>query len=272
MARNFTRASSHRVGLPEPLLQASQISVSAWVRHTQALSGTNEFFTVFSLAPFTTTATRAFFLDVRRLSTINRVNMGWTQSTSERAYFHDITLTTNQWYHLTATVNWTTDPDTCAIYIDGSSVALTNSGGTNSTPDTTGGTPFGWIGALAQGTSLGFPTDHWPGDIAEVAYWSAALTAGEAAALAVGASPSLIRPGSLVDYYPLLGGVNGRVRGTATNSGTVDAAHPPRVFYPRRALRLSEAAAPPPPPPPSSGIPQAPASGVTFAPAGLLIR
>lgn len=43
------------------------------------------------------------------------------------------------------------------------------------------------------------------GRIAEVAAWSAELTAGEVAALAAGHSPLTIRPGSLLAYYPLGG-------------------------------------------------------------------
>ncbi len=43
------------------------------------------------------------------------------------------------------------------------------------------------------------------GRIAEVAAWSAELTAAEVAALAAGHSPLTIRPGSLIAYYPLGG-------------------------------------------------------------------
>lgn len=42
------------------------------------------------------------------------------------------------------------------------------------------------------------------GDIAECAIWNVALSAGEIAAMSNGLSPILIRPESLVSYYPLV--------------------------------------------------------------------
>jgi len=42
------------------------------------------------------------------------------------------------------------------------------------------------------------------GDIAEIAYWTVALTASEAKSLSLGVSPLLVRPDSLLYYFPFV--------------------------------------------------------------------
>lgn len=48
------------------------------------------------------------------------------------------------------------------------------------------------------------PTEFFPGRIAEVGFWNAALTDAEINALARGVNPLRIRPGNLILYLPLL--------------------------------------------------------------------
>lgn len=45
---------------------------------------------------------------------------------------------------------------------------------------------------------------HLDGDIAEIAYWTVALTASEAKSLSLGVSPLLVRPDSLLYYFPFV--------------------------------------------------------------------
>jgi hypothetical protein len=52
---------------------------------------------------------------------------------------------------------------------------------------------------------LSLNTDYWNGRIAEVAVWTAAITAGEIAALARGTSPLRAHPAGLEVYWPLYG-------------------------------------------------------------------
>jgi hypothetical protein len=47
-------------------------------------------------------------------------------------------------------------------------------------------------------------TAFWAGSIAEVGVWSDALTDDEIGSLSVGASPSLVKPQSLISYIPLI--------------------------------------------------------------------
>lgn len=48
-------------------------------------------------------------------------------------------------------------------------------------------------------------TTHLTGAIAHAAFWSASLSSAEIASLATGTSPLLIRPASLIEYWPLRG-------------------------------------------------------------------
>lgn len=90
-----------------------------------------------------------------------------------------------------------------------------------------------WIGRHVS-NSLGLFFD---GRIAEVAIWSAALDDAEMAALGKGICPLLIRPTSLVGYWPVLGnlspeqdGWNSKFDMTLNNAPTK--ADHPRIYYP----------------------------------------
>lgn len=82
------------------------------------------------------------------------------------------------------------------------------------------------------------------GRIAEIAIWDVALTDDEVAALGRGFSPLLVRPASLIEYWPIIGRtspeINLRSGGpTLTNtSGTV--ADHPRIIMPRRRTVLAK--------------------------------
>lgn len=102
------------------------------------------------------------------------------------------------------------------------------------------------IGARYENTPA--ITDAFSGDIAEVGFWNVALTAGEVAALAKGVRPLLIRPASLVAYYPIMGRYSPEINLVDTTvmtvTGAAQSAHPLAV-YPRRrmARRFKPAAA-----------------------------
>ena len=91
------------------------------------------------------------------------------------------------------------------------------------------------------------PDRYVNGKLAEAAVWSAALTAPEVASLAKGYAPSMVRPGSLAFYLPMVRGLVGDVVGglQMTNNNTVTVAAHPRVIYPRRKqVVVASAAAP----------------------------
>lgn len=131
---------------------------------------------------------------------------------------------------------WSTSGNQIAAYIDGAQLGTDTANGTFST-------------ATANNFYLGAgvgPSTYFVGDQSEFAYWSVPLTAAEIAALHAGYSPLMVRPGSLIDYYPIFGesspeiGLKGN---TATVNGTAKVAHP-RVIQRRRTWTpYNEAAA-----------------------------
>lgn len=126
------------------------------------------------------------------------------------------------WHHALAVVASTTSR---TVYIDGGSAAT----------DTTSITPTG-----VDHLSIGYSADSTPfyGDttIAEVALWNVALSAEDAAMLAAGVSPLLVRPDALVSYFPLHDSSSTSMdvvgRYEATWTGTPAVADHPRVIYP----------------------------------------
>lgn len=61
------------------------------------------------------------------------------------------------------------------------------------------------FGRYYDGTTSG---QVWNGYLSDAAFYSVALSDADVAALKAGASPFLVRPASLVNYYPLAGNLN----------------------------------------------------------------
>ena len=89
---------------------------------------------------------------------------------------------------------------------------------------------------VGEGTTAAQPlAPAGTGDIAEAALWNVALTDAEVASLATGISPLLIRPTSLVGYWPLIGVIDPEPNLFSNASkmfiqGSLSAAAHPRVF------------------------------------------
>ena len=102
-----------------------------------------------------------------------------------------------------------------------------------------------------QHTGGGVFNDTFNGNLAEIALWSVALDAGELIALGKYFSPSLVRPQSLIAYYPLIGraspepDLTGKT-GDATVTNAAAIAHP-RIFMPRPKRIRQVFVAPPTP-------------------------
>ena len=129
----------------------------------------------------------------------------------------------NTWHHAAATF---TAVDNRAAYIDGGSKGT----------DTTSITPAG-LDATGIGVRVKSSNDtHFSGRIAEAAIWNVALSDAEVAALAKGFSPTLMRPDTLVGYWPLFGNDASELdrwenRFDMTVTGATKADHP-RIYYP----------------------------------------
>lgn len=147
-------------------------------------------------------------------------------------------------------------------------VGLVSSG----TANTFGGIYFNGTLAASSAASIGpsgvlsggnvgawlFNGLYHAGSIGHFAVWTVQLTAGEMTSLAAGATPTLIRPSSLIVYYPLWGvstteaDLSGNAQ-SGTCTGTTVVGDPPVGGYaPYLASNswVPAAAGPAPPPPP----------------------
>lgn len=146
---------------------------------------------------------------------------------------------TGVWQHLFVVF---TDATTCIAYIDGVS--------TGAYSDTTNTTPAGIdslsIGVLLRSSAVAF----YDGKGAETAIWSVALSALDVASLAAGYCPLLVRPQSLVAYWPMFGRQGATLGeeswvGAFPLTDTADcplADHPNRIIYPSRPRIIIPAA------------------------------
>lgn len=123
----------------------------------------------------------------------------------------------------------------CAVFASATSRAAYLDGGnkgTNATNHLPSGVNRSFVGTrILSGTRAFFLN----GMVAEAGIWDIALSDAEVAALATGLSPLLVRPESLVAYWPLWGSSDPEIDrvgglGLAVTGATADA-HP-RVFNP----------------------------------------
>lgn len=119
------------------------------------------------------------------------------------------------------------------------------------------GTSAAGLGVAAHGYMIGACTDinnvaiqFWPGQIADVAFWSAILTAQEISALVAGARPYSVRGKSITAWWPLTGlqspepDFSGN-KNNGTLTGTTPAFGPPIMqFTPRWPQSLLVSAGP----------------------------
>jgi len=132
----------------------------------------------------------------------------------------------NTWHHAAGVFTSSTSR---TVYLDGSSASNTDAITTTATPTETA---LGYVNGAGPA-----PIQYFSGRLGEWGLWSVSLTANEVTALARGASPLLVRPESLVAYWPLFGRASpepDRIGSyPLTLSGTAQSAHP-RIILPGR--------------------------------------
>ena len=214
MALSFVRTESDYLSKSAALFSGSSndynFSVSAWVkpasRHTGSIigsdagSGNAGRFAIFQ-------ATGYFNL---------RRSAGYISGTDQ------VSNDNTDWFHVLGTYQF----GSRALYVNGVSVATE---GSEISLDPTAGTTF-YIGRDHSGK-------YFNGVIAEAAAYSVYLSAGDIASLAAGFSPSMVRPESLIGYWPLGGAVSNDYadpfgQNTLTPTNTPAAADHPRIIYP----------------------------------------
>jgi hypothetical protein len=185
MARAFASASSQYLIHNAAVVTAEPFTMACWFQ--VAALGAAE--VVMSICTAASTPRHQIersvtnSLDVR---STDGVSAGVSAGTADEI------ASTNTWYHAAAVI---AAPNSRTSYLDGSAHT------TDTTSITVAGVSRTIIGARINST-IGA---YWNGRAAECAIWNAALDPPEIAALAKGFSPLLIRPTSLVAYWPLIG-------------------------------------------------------------------
>lgn len=179
MARTFVAASSQSLGYVGAPLTTVPLTLACWFKPASVAGGTNK-----SLVSLDDGAANEFLL--RSVASGGAVAAVANTGISTTAG----TQSNGVWGHAAAVFASSTSRTS---YLNGVAATVDT---TNVTPSGINGTHVGRLWAASQFAD---------GDIAEVAIWNVALSAADMAALALGISPSMIRPDALVFYAPLIG-------------------------------------------------------------------
>lgn len=205
MARNFNGTSA-RIHVSSAVVTATPYTMACWFRTTN-MTQVSALLTSSSVS--TQYSTLFFRGDVASDPIDILIEAGGAQNVARST----TGCTSGQWHHACGVF---TSAASRTVYLDGGSSA-TNTASSNPTLNQTE------IGAWRS-------SSWFSGDIAEVGFWNAALTAAEVASLAKGVTPALVRPQNLLPHLELIREVIDVRRGTAfTDVNTTAAAHP-RIY------------------------------------------
>lgn len=242
MALTFTAASSKYLRIASASITAAPLTMACWFYPTDFTN-----FQVLMSINNSGSSFNNFRLDFRGDAAGNKLSwLAWDAGAGPNGVDSTAGASgTSAWYHA------------AAVAASASSRTVYFNGG-NSAANTVSVTPSGLndteIGAYRFGSSA--PGSFFDGYMAEVAMWSAALTAAEVAKLASGVPCDQIRPANLVYYIPGIADILDR-KGTAwTNNNSVGfTAHPKQIWRPTLLRpRAPFTGTSPPPPPPSTYI------------------
>lgn len=234
MARNFTKASSHYLEHAAAVVSSMPLTMACWGRASSYTAEAAH--SLMAISRASGGVTDCYLLDVVNVSTLPGypVLRAWSGTgTGATGIYGTTTATAGTWFHA-ASVFASSTSRSCYLNAAKATTTVSQTGGAflNRTS----------IGRIAN--YKGTPINYWNGDIAEAGIWSAALTDGEVASLADGVSPLLVRPESLVAYWPLIGRdspESDRVGGFGmTVTGATAAAHP-RIYLPSSGLWIPTA-------------------------------
>ncbi len=215
MARTFN-GSSDKLGIDTALVTAEPLSFSAWVNTTS--NGLNTILATESLYP-------GNWANGWILFTNNFVVWAYTASGAAHAgsfAASTASISSGVWSH-------------CAAVFAAANDRRAYANGANKGTEATSRAVDSGVNKTRIGVRASSEIQYCTGTIAEAAAWNVALTDDEVAILAKGYSPLLVRPASLIAYWPLVGRYSTEISlksgfGLGV-TGTTVAAHP-RVFYP----------------------------------------
>lgn len=222
MARDFDGSSQYLYRTDSCGISAYPFTMSAWV-NADSFSTTPYFFQFGNSA----SATRRFGL---AFSTSGHLWASANSTSASRNWATSATLSTGVWGHCAGTFYGSVD---MYSYLNGVST------GTLTLTGTTGYETCNRTGlAVLPRSSF---SNYLNGRMAEAAIWNVQLTDDEIARLANGYSPLMVRPESLVAYWPLFGraGSSGDEEGwigatDLTQQSSPILADHPRIIYPSR--------------------------------------
>jgi hypothetical protein len=184
MARDFPGSAGNYLSLTNPVtaldLTAANISMSVWVK-LDSITGSR---------PFVAKRNGSGIQYLFRIKTGTGGKVSFFIGGSE--LLSAASLSTGVWTHLCVSKAGT-GANTTKLYINGS---LDSQANVSNPPDTNADFTLGFDSVEAA---------LLDGQMQDVAIWTAALTADEAAALAKGGSPQMIQRASLIAHYPMWG-------------------------------------------------------------------
>ena len=220
MARAFTIASSASIIAGSAPVTAAPLTLACWFK-ADDLTNNHTLVGLFKLNPGS--GSESFFLSASGATAGDPLQA--LTATSGDIYVSassSIGYSSGVWQHACGVYP---AANSRIIYLDGGNSGSEGSSVTPSGIDRTYMGAFHYIGGTIYSNC----------SVAEVGIWNIALSADDAASLAKGFSPLMVRPASLVAYYPLVGRYSPEIELKAGNNGTVSAATQadhPRVIYP----------------------------------------
>jgi hypothetical protein len=179
MARTFNGSSQYASGASAPASNVP-LTISAWCKHANASGGVDIIVDIFLDGD----DRQVLYINDQDIKAFTISSGGSAEATASAG------ASTTDWFHACGV--WTAINSRAAFLNGGSK-------GTDTTSLTTNTLTTVRAGA-SQGT-----TGFYEGTLAEIGVWNVALDDSEVASLAKGVSPLLIRPQSLVAYWPLFG-------------------------------------------------------------------
>lgn len=184
MARNFVRASSQYLINSSAAVSATPLTMCCWFFSADITN------IKILMAVGDTSANNQFYMFA---STTERIVGGPTAAGTNNSATTTTTWSASTWNHAALVCD---SSDLRSVYLNGAGKASNAVNNTPSGLDTT---------VIGAQWNTGSPSNYFDGNIAEAAIWSAALTDAEVATLALGVSALMVRPESLVAYWPLIG-------------------------------------------------------------------
>ena len=141
----------------------------------------------------------------------------------------DYTPTVGAWTHFYFTIDWTTNPDTVSLWINGTSMTMAHNAGSNNVDPLTSATQVYYVG----GPVVGDP-NNTDGLIADIGVWSDIGNTARQAGLY--SRSSMFYPENRVECMPLVNSPENLEGGTGTVTEAVLSTDRPPIVYPVNSI------------------------------------